>query len=222
MAVHKITGIQVQQKNNQRVNIFLDGHYAFGLRRIVAAWLVVGQEITDEKIAELRYEDTIEEAFQTAMRQLEHRPRSETEIQKKLLEKEYPDEVRNHVVLRLKQTGLLNDRQFSKTWIENRNEFRPRSKKALAYELRLKGLDSELIDEALECVNDELLAYEAASRYSRRLSQLQWPEFRLKLINFLSRKGFDYETSKNVVSQVWSDRQNSNLDEAPIEKVIED
>ena len=51
---HRITAIQAQKRNPQRVSVFLDGEFAFGLSRIVAAWLAVGQEISDEKIALLK------------------------------------------------------------------------------------------------------------------------------------------------------------------------
>ena len=50
----KITGLKLQKRNNDRVNVYLDGEFAFGLSRIVAAWLRTGQELSDEKIAELK------------------------------------------------------------------------------------------------------------------------------------------------------------------------
>ena len=50
----RITAIEPQQKNPQRVNIYLDGEFAFGLAAVVAAWLRVGQELGEEKIASLK------------------------------------------------------------------------------------------------------------------------------------------------------------------------
>ena len=50
----EITAIKLQRRNHQRVNIYLNGQFAFGLARIVAAWLQVGQNISHEKIEQLR------------------------------------------------------------------------------------------------------------------------------------------------------------------------
>ena len=65
---HTITALTLQKRNRERVNVYLDGEYAFGLARIVAAWLVVGQELSDEKITQLRIEDEREVAYQRALR----------------------------------------------------------------------------------------------------------------------------------------------------------
>ncbi len=122
----KITGLKVQKKNTQRVNVYLDGEFAFGLRRIVAAWLSIGQELSDEKIAQLKADDAREEAYQRALRALDTRPRSAAEIRKKLLEHDIPEDLAEGVIERLKENRLLNDEQFAQAWIENRSEFRPR------------------------------------------------------------------------------------------------
>ena len=53
----KITALQVQKRNPNRVNIHLDGEFAFGVARIVAAWLRIGQELSEEKIGQLQAED---------------------------------------------------------------------------------------------------------------------------------------------------------------------
>lgn len=222
MSVHKITGLKVQKKNNQRVNVYLDGEFAFGLRRIVAAWLNTGQEINDEKIEQLKIEDTIEEAYQVALRQLEHRPRSEAEIRKKLQEKNLPDDVQESVLHRLKRAKLINDNLFAQAWVENRNEFRPRGSRALAFELRQKGLEAQTIDETLENIDDETLAFKAARKYSLRLYKLEWPDFRQKLTSFLARRGFDYEISKRVVLQIWSEQQEMDKGENSIEYINEE
>ena len=64
------------------MNIYLDGEFAFGLARITAAWLKVGQELGDEKIDKLQAEDARERAYQQALLFLSYRARSEEEIRK--------------------------------------------------------------------------------------------------------------------------------------------
>ena len=48
----KITALEVQKKNPNRVNVHLDGDFAFGLARITAAGLKLGETLTDERIAQ--------------------------------------------------------------------------------------------------------------------------------------------------------------------------
>ena len=73
--MRKITAIEVQKKNPNRVNISLDDQFAFGLSRLAAAWLKVGQTLSEEKIADLQSADAREVAFQKAMRFLGYRAR---------------------------------------------------------------------------------------------------------------------------------------------------
>ena len=140
-SMRKITAIAVQKKNPNRVNISLDDEFAFGLSRIVAAWLRLGQELSDEKIAALQNEDAREVAYVKALRFLGYRARSVQEVRENLQKHEIPETVIEEVLKRLQDTNLLNDQQFAQAWVENRNTFRPRSRRALAMELRQKGLD---------------------------------------------------------------------------------
>src|SRR3990172_3304686 len=186
----KITALVVQKRNPNRVNIYLDGEYAFGLALIVAAWLKVGLELDEEKIKRLQVEDARERAIQQAMLFLSYRPRSESEIRQNLRKHEYSDEVIDRTLERLRQDGLANDDQFARAWVENRSTFRPRSRRLMAMELRLKGLDQEAVSSAVETVDDAALAYEAAQKRVPRFKDLEWIEFRKKLSGFLTRRGF--------------------------------
>lgn len=201
----KITAIQAQKKHPGRVNIYLDGEFAFGLARVVAAWLSVGQEISEEKIERLQLEDARERAFQQAMLFLSYRARSEAEIRQNLRKHEIPEPVVEHTLERLRQDGLANDHQFARAWVENRSTFRPRSRRMMTMELRQKGLDDEALKSALENVDDESLAYEAAQKRVTRLKGLEWNEFRKKLSDFLARRGFPYSVIAPVVARIWNE-----------------
>src|SRR5688500_19017816 len=164
----KITAIEVQKRSPNRVNIHLDGEFAFGLARIVAAWLRVGQELSEEKVEQLQVEDARERAFQQAMLFLSYRARSESEIRQNLRKHEIPEPVVEHTLERLRQNGLANDKQFAQAWVENRSTFRPRSRRMMTMELRQKGLEDEAVKSAIENVDDEALAYEAAQKRAPR------------------------------------------------------
>ncbi len=201
----KITAIEPQKRDPNRVNIHLDGNYAFGLARITAAWLKVGQELSEEKIASLQAEDDRERAYQQAMLFLSYRARSESEIRQNLSKHEFPQEVIEQVIERLRENKLADDRQFARAWVENRNTFRPRSRRALQMELRQKGLSKEAAQSALEGLDEEALAYEAGLKKARRLQSKEWSEFRKKLSEHLARRGFPYSVIASVVSRIWNE-----------------
>lgn len=200
-----VTAMKVQKRNPQRVNVYLDGEYAFGLARITAAWLQIGQALSDEKIAQLKAQDSHEAAYQKALGFLDYRPRSSAEVRKNLEKHGYEPEVIEQVLERLGRSGLVNDGQFAQTWVDNRSEFRPRGRRLLSMELRQKGLDDEAIESALTGLDEEALAYQAALKYQRKLQDLPKPDFRRKLAGFLARRGFSYAVIEPVLERVWQD-----------------
>jgi regulatory protein len=201
----KITAIEAQKRSPNRVNVHLDGEFAFGLARIVAAWLRVGQELSEEKIEQLQAEDARERAFQQAMLFLSYRARSESEIRQNLRKHEIPEPVIEQTLERLRQGGLANDHQFASAWVENRSVFRPRSRRMMAMELRQKGLNDEAVSAAIEKMDDEALAYEAAQKKVARYKGLEWNEFRKKLSDFLARRGFAYSVIAPVITRLWNE-----------------
>ena len=201
----KITALVAQKRNPNRINVHLDGEYAFSLARIVAAWLRVGQELEEEKIKQLQTEDARERAIQQALLFLSYRSRSESEIRQNLRKHEIPEGIIEQTLQRLRQDGLSNDDQFAQAWVENRSTFRPRSRRMLAMELRQKGLADEAVSSALEDVDDGALAYEAAQKRAPRLKDLEWFDFRKKLSEFLTRRGFSYSVITSVVTRIWNE-----------------
>jgi regulatory protein len=201
----KITAIQVQKNNPNRVNVYLDGEFAFGLARIVAAWLQVGQMLDEGKIAELQAEDSRERAMQQALLFLSYRARSENEIRKNLSKHEIPDAVIEETLERLRREGFADDKKFASAWVENRSTFRPRGRRALALELRQKGIDDHTIESALEGIDDEALAYEAGQKKVRKLKVQEWTEFRKKMSEFLARRGFSYSVIAPIVKRLWNE-----------------
>ena len=212
----KITAIQVQKRDPNRVNLYLDGEFAFGLARIVAAWLQVGQALDEDKIAKLQAEDSRERAWGQALLFLSYRARSENEIRQNLSKHEIPDAVIEETLERLRRDGFANDKKFASAWVENRSTFHPRGRRALAQELRQKGIDDADIESVLEGVDDEALAYEAGQKKARKLTLSlpalargskgqEWSEFRKKMSEFLARRGFSYSVIAPVVTRLWSE-----------------
>ena len=211
--MRKITAIQVQKRNPNRVNIHLDGEYAFGLTCIVAAWLQVGQTLDEEKIAKIQADDARERAMQQALLFLSYRARSEKEIRQNLSKHEIPEVVIEETLERLRENGFANDKQFADAWVENRSTFRPRGRRALTLELRQKGIKDSTIESALEDIDEEALAYEAGLKKARKLKGValssskgqEWSDFRKKTSDFLARRGFSYSVIAPIVSRLWNE-----------------
>ncbi len=205
-----ITAIENQKKDPQRVNIYLDEEFAFGLAGFLAAWLQVGQALSEEKIKALISDDLQEKAQQKALHFLSFRPRSISEIRKNLANKEFPESVIEETIDRLQKNSLVDDQKFAQDWIENRTAFRPRSRSALRMELRLKGVPDDVIQTELEDIDDEALTMQAAQKYLRRLEGLNKLEFRKKLSSHLARRGFSFASINPVVTLVWNEIQSTS------------
>jgi len=199
-----ITGIKAQKKNHDRVIIFLDGEYGFGLSRIVAAWLNIGQHLDEQKIESLLAADAHEVAFNKALRLLDRKPRTSKEISSRLVKSGFTLDQAEMVLQRLKDAGLIADDRFARQWVENRNELHPRSRRLIALELKQKGIDDEVIEQVLEDSSpDEDSALQAAMQYARKIPSGDRMEFRKRLSAFLKRRGFNYGTIAPVVQKVW-------------------
>jgi regulatory protein len=201
-----ITALVAQKRNKARVNVFIDGEYAFGLSAIEAARLRKGQQLTAGDIKRLEHVDAVEVAYERALNLLSYRPRSEWEVRHRLeknAKRDLPPEVLNEAVARLKRAGLLDDVEFARYWVSNRQQFKPRSKRALRYELRGKGIGEVEIEDALAALDEEDAAMRAARARVSRLAGQDRETFSKRLGDFLSRRGFNYDVSREVVDQLW-------------------
>jgi regulatory protein len=203
----KITALKVQKKNPERLNIYLDGEFAFGLSRIVAAWLSIGQELDQSQVDSLLAKDEIEVAYQRALKFLSYKARSAHEVQQKLSQVGFSEEVINIVVDRLLTKEYLDDKKFAELWVENRSAFRPRSYRVLSWELKQKKISEDIIQDVLQNADAEInLAEAAAQKYLRRLENLDYETFQKKMSGFLARRGFSYSIVKQVVKKLWEEK----------------
>ena len=183
--------------------MYLDGEFAFGLSRFAAAWLEVGQELPPERAQQLQETDARETAYQRALNYLSYRPRSTQEVRQNLKKHDTSDDAIEETLTRLHRNGLVDDLQFAQDWVENRSTFRPRGRRALTAELRKKGIAREVIEAALQDLDENSLALRAAMKQARKYRGLEWHDFRRKMSAFLARRGFDYETAKSAVKHAW-------------------
>lgn len=203
----QISKLEVQQRNPQRVNVHLDGRFAFGLSARLAQelGLQVGQHVSAVEVEEVLSAEERGQAQEAALNFLSYRPRSEAEVRRRLRRGGFGEDLVAGVVAKLRQQGLLDDGAFAAFWAENRTTFSPRGARLVKQELRAKGVDAETAQGATAAIDEEEGAYRAATRKARTLAGTDWPTFRRKLGDFLVRRGFDYEVVEQTVKRLWDE-----------------
>ncbi len=199
-----ITALKAQRGAKDRVNVHLDGKFAFGLALIHALWLKTGQQLSDQEIAELQAADTLEKAKQRALHLINYRPRSVKEVRQRLKQAQVNAAEIEAVITQLKDVGLLDDEAFSKAWVESRLRANPRGRRMIEWELRQKGVSPGQIEAALQDVDDFATALRAAEKRLPRLARLEPRERRRKLADFLARNGFGYDVIEDTLQRIES------------------
>lgn len=207
-----ITALEVQTNDADRVSVFLDGEFGFGLPVVEASKLHKGQVLSDDEITVLREIDEVARALDRAVRLLARRPYSTTEIRRNLASKQIAAPVIDEVLARLERLGYVDDQAFAEYWVENRERFRPRGHRALRYELIQKGIPDRIIESVLQGVDAQDSAYRAAQKRALRYKGRSRQEFREKLGAFLVRRGFAYDIARDVTDRVINDLENDDLE----------
>jgi regulatory protein len=202
-----ITSIERNGRKGKRASIFLDGIVAFSLGRNVVEehGLHPGQVLSDSQVEELASTEIYGKCLEAALRMLRYRPRSETEIRIRL-SRRFSKEAIEGVIYQLRARQMIDDATFATFWREERDSFSPRSRQLLKVELRHKGVDPDIIDDALDGINDDENAYRAAQKRMTALGKEDYETFRHKMGAFLRRRGFSYEVVKRTTERLWQER----------------
>jgi regulatory protein len=202
-----ITKLSAGKSREKRVNMFLDGKFAFSLSAEVALGegLQVGQELSANQVETLARSDRYHRCLNAAIRYLGYRPRSEAEMSQRLQQRGFDNDCTEKVLARLREEGLLDDTAFARFWKENRESFSPRSQRLTRLELQRKGLDSSIVRQVVAEVDDSDSAYRAALSKAHHLSPSDYSGFRRRLGEYLKRRGFGYEVINHTVERVWKE-----------------
>lgn len=205
-----VTALEVQAKDPLRVNLFLDDRFACGLSARVAtdAGLKKGDVLTPADVAGLLQREAADQGLQQALLLLSYRPRSEHEIRRALTQKGRAPETVDAVVARLRDIHYLDDEAFALSWVENRQRFRPQGARRLRAELRLKGVERQVVDQAIEdgAGDERALALQAGEKKAAGTGAADYGEFGRKVGGFLMRRGFAPEVVWEVVRSLWASR----------------
>ncbi len=205
----KITALHLGKGRSKKANVSLDGKPALSLEAEVALkeGLKVGQELSTSQIEALKKANDHQHCLDTAARYLSYRPRSEYEMRSQLTKHHFNDDCIEAVLTKLKEQGLVDDIAFARFWKENRQSFSPRSQWLIGLELKQKGVSSEIIDQAVNTVNDDDNAYRAAESRARSLKISDYHGFRHRLGEYLRRRGFSYGVITRTIERLWQERE---------------
>ncbi len=196
----KITNIKQQVRDENRVSIYIDTSYAFSLNltELLAEKLVVGLEIDEARLKDLKQKSDEGKLRMRSMEWLMNRPHSEREFRDYLRRKKTAPELINQLVEYFYNKHLLDELRYA-TWLISVRTSKQRSRRALIAELRSKGVDSQLITSALEDAPiDDTNQLTAIIAKKRKLARYQDD---LKLIQYLAGKGFSYDDIKSALAK---------------------
>jgi regulatory protein len=200
-----ITSIK-QQKNKNRVNVYLDDKYGFGidLDNFVLLHLKVNQELTDQEVEEVvkkaEYQKTLDKLLRFAM----VRPRSEKEITDYFRRKKVHGSMTDKLLEKLRHLELIDDLKFAKWWVDQRQNFKPKTKRILKIELTKKGIVREIINTVLDetPIDEPKMAQDLLARKAYKWKGLEPREAKQKMGQYLAGKGFSWDMIEKVVKVV--------------------
>ncbi len=206
-----ITELRKQNRRDRRIHVYLDGEFAFSLEKDIAAGagLRIGQEVPPQDAAELIEKDQKQKCYNAACRFLSYRPRSEQEVRQRLSRQGHGAACIQQTMARLKELGFVDDTQFARLWVGNRDDLRPRGRRLMKLELQQKGLPRDIIEQAVGDIDEAEAAYRAAQKKAGILSNTDYDTFRKRLAAHLGRRGFGYDTINSTVERIWKEKEYS-------------
>ncbi len=211
----KITDISVQARNPDRVNISVDGKYRFSLDilQVTELGIKLGKEYSEEELIQLEDESQFGKLYARALEYTMMRPHSAREVRDYLWRKTRTTKVKvrgtnevrerpgvsqaiaDRVYERLVERGYVNDESFARYWVENRQATKGISSRKLIAELRAKGVEPSIIDAALQNSPREEKS-EIRKILAKRRHKYDDEQ---KLIAYLARQGFAYDTIRDAL-----------------------
>lgn len=201
----KITKLEYQKKDPQCVNVFVDEKFAVGLdvNDLIRLGLYKDQEIDQGQLNKIIGESEFGKKLNAALNFLSFRPRSEFELRQYFRRKKFGDI--EPLIEKLRALGQISDEEFARWYIDQRRTFRPRGRRAVAMELRRKGIASNIIKQLLSNSNST----EELSLAKKALVKYRGKGTREKMARFLVGRGFDWDTVRATVEKILKSEYNS-------------
>ncbi len=189
--------------NGNKVHIYIDGEYTLTLYDDY--WYLSGykenQEISDDELASLKEEAGFRSAYEKGIQYLSMRAYSQKEMYNKLKMK-YGEDAANKAVDRLLYRGYLNDESFANMYARQLFEVKKYDLRRISYELHMKGISSEIADNALKTLDNEPILRIIDMLESKFSRSLENEKDRKRIVNRLVRMGYSYSDIRSAFSEL--------------------
>ena len=197
----KVTDIQRQKNNSQRVSIFIDDEYSFSLDEVDAVLMniKIGRELTENDISGCIFKSQYAKAKDKALDILSRKSVSRKMLVNMLMEKKYDKEIADAVCDELESLGYIDDYAYAMMFLEYASE-KLWGEKRIRYELSLKGIDKNIIEDAMESVSS-ITAEELSEHILSRYPQLDLKDIKSKqrVQRYFASRGFDFALINSAI-----------------------
>jgi regulatory protein len=211
---NKITKIEIQKKNKNRVNVYVDGEYNFSCNAqiVFSHNLKSGNTIDPYKIKDVAEEDDFISCKNYALNIIDRNLKTEKEMDEKLKKREYSEKIIKRVFIFLKEYNLINDVNYSNLYI--RDKIKKQGKVKIGYDLLRRGITKEIIDESLQNIDDsaEIEAAEilAKKKYESIIkTEREYCKIYSKLKSYMLRVGFRSNVVNEILKKTLKDIENT-------------
>jgi len=196
-----ITAIKKQVKNPDRYSVFIDTRYSFSLssEALLSSGLIVGQELTAEELKQQKEQSADDKMYNACLNLIARRMRSKGEIELYLKRKKVSPTLLSNILNKLSEKGLIDDKKFASSFINDRNLLKPTSRRKLILELRSKNVPGDIINEVIED-DDQQEKTNLIRIVENKRRQSKYKDDQ-KLMQYLSRQGFNYSDIKEVLAE---------------------
>lgn len=201
----KITSIERNKKNKERLSVFIDGRYSFSMPEdeYLRMNMYEKGDISETEINYIKNVLNYRSAKAKAVRLLSLKLRSEKEVGCKLENEGFDRETIYKVLEELKSIGYINDKIYTQKYVYDRSKLKPKAKKMLRYELESKGIDIDIIEEVLNTMElDEVSISEGLIK--KKFGKYDLSDGRIvnKVKAFLHHRGFSLSTIETALKNI--------------------
>ena len=205
----EVTALKAQKNNSHRVSLFLDGEFALGIHQdlVVKYDLHTGRTLTPQEQAQLEADERLIAAKQCALEYLAHKPRTEGEVRDRLAQDDYEPSIVEQVITRLHELSYLDDEAYAHDFVKARFANKSYGPHRLRRELRDRGVDAGLIEDAITQLRASVdfrdAAQSLAEKYWHRVADESHPlKQAQKLQGYLVRRGYASSMARAAVETV--------------------
>lgn len=202
----RVTSIEFQQKNKDRVNLYVDGKYLISMytEMVYKYNISLDSEIDREKLTEIIKADDYEKAKNKALNYISRLERSEKKVRERL-EGEFDQEIIERVIEFLKKYSFIDDRRYANRLATNAIKYKRIGRNRIKRDLYIKGLDTPMIEKTISEINGDEELENAIYLAEKKLSKIKSDNkmlIRTKLYQHLSYKGFSYDTINSAINHL--------------------